>query len=129
MGVAKKGKRTITVHDRVFLWYVGEDLDDFPPTIGQNDLWALNILSEDKKFIVRYHIGQVDESTRHITVLGTEFSGAKHNGKWRRFKCPAWCQEGSAQPRDVRKIIEWCLSPDKSLIEVDYKGRPLVNGE
>jgi len=50
MGIAKKGRRKLTVAGRLFIWYVAEDDDSA-------DL-VLTVASEDKSFIVKYHLGQ-----------------------------------------------------------------------
>ena len=120
MGVATKNRRKIKVGDRGFLWYVAEDVDDFPPTVD-GSLHALNILSEDKSFIVRYHLNQVDSERRHITVIGSEFGGSHEAGCWRRFLSPGWCQESAVTPGIVREIIEWCLASSPRTA-VDYTG-------
>lgn len=108
------------VSDREFLWYVAEDIDNFPLTVD-GDLHALNILSEDKQFIVRYHLNQMDSERRHITVIGAEFGKSRKAGRWRRFLCPDWCLEGAITPSIVREVIEWCLDSN-SRIAVDYTG-------
>ncbi|MEM9081426.1 MAG: hypothetical protein AAGC74_12120 [Verrucomicrobiota bacterium] len=120
MGVATKNRRKITVGDREFLRYVAEDIDDSPPTVDGN-LHALNILSADKQFIVRYHLNQTDSERRHITVIGAEFGGSHEPGCWRRFLSPGWCQEGVVTPSIVRQIIEWCLDSSPRTA-VDYAG-------
>ena len=122
MGVASKNRRKITVGGRTYLWYVSEDIDDFPPMVSR-DLRALNILSKDKRFIVRYHLGQTVSERRHITVIGGEFGGAQDPGCWRRFLCPDWCPDTVVTPGVVRSIIEWCLDP-AIRTAVDYTGTP-----
>ena len=127
MGIAKKKRRKIVVNGRDFFWYIAEDDDSFPPTVLNNlhevnDLHALNVISEDKKFIVRYHLGQENPDTRHLTVIGEEFAGQNYHGSWRRFKCPRWGSRDTVTPKDVRGLIEWCLEENKEIIEVDYRG-------
>lgn len=120
MGVARKNRRSIQVGDREFLWYIAEDIDSFPPTVD-GSLHALNILSEDKQFMVRYHLNQVDSERRHITVIGAEFGGSREAGCWRRFRCPDWCPSGAITPGIVREVIEWCFD-SSSRIAVDHAG-------
>ncbi|SHK27704.1 hypothetical protein SAMN02745181_3551 [Rubritalea squalenifaciens DSM 18772] len=108
MGVAKKYRRKITVGGRKFLWHVTEDLDDFPTTVDGN-LHALNIISQDKKFIVRFHLHQGISEQRHLTVIGAEFGDSLETGCWRRFLCPDWCPDGVITPSIVRSVIEWSL--------------------
>ncbi|GAA5123930.1 hypothetical protein JIN84_11995 [Luteolibacter yonseiensis] len=123
MGVSKKNRRKIIVEQREFYWYVCEDVDDFPEA-ATGDLRVVNILSEDKTFIVRYHIGQSVPELRHVTIIGHEFGGGMEPGSWRRFLCPDWCPGLIVNPAVVRRIIEWCLDP-VSRIAVDYAGRPV----
>ena len=120
MGIAKKYRRKITVGERDYMWYVIEDLEDFPQTVDSY-LHALNIISNDKKFIVRYHLHQRDPERRHITVIGPEFGGVLNPSPYKRFLCPDWCPEGAMTPGIVREVIEWCAEPS-SRVEVDWTG-------
>lgn len=51
MGVRKKYKRKIVRSNRLFYWYVEPDIDD-------EGIIKLHIVSEDKKLIVTYEVGQ-----------------------------------------------------------------------
>ncbi len=124
MAVARKGKRRISVNRTTYFWYVAGDWDSFPYWVTGNP-HAVNIVSEDKRLIVRYHLGQQDSEGRHITVIGQLLEGARHSGQWRRFRCPAWCDGDIVRPGDVRAIIEWCLDKTRPLIEVDWNGEPI----
>jgi hypothetical protein len=126
MGVAKKNRRTIVVNERNYFWYIAEDVENFPVEVMPN-LYALNVISEDKKFVVRYHLGQKDPSTRHLIVIGEEFVGQDCRGPCRRFRCPRWGSENRVTPKHVRAAIEWCLAENKEIVEVDYRGRPIDN--
>jgi len=128
MAVSHKTRRTIDVNGRRFLWYVADDIDDFPRTVSANNLHALNIVSEDKAFLVRFHLGQQHAAQRHITVLGREFTGASTGECWRRFRCPDWCPDGKVTPKTVRAIIEWCHDPSILRVEVDYRGVLVAKG-
>lgn len=121
MGVSKKNRRKIVVNQREFYWSVCEDVADFPETAA-SDLRAVNILSDDKRFIARYHIGQSIPELRHITIIGPEFGGSIEPGSWRRFHCPDWCPKSIVTPTLVREIIEWCLDASPRP-EVDHAGR------
>ena len=44
MGVRKKGRRKITVDDKVYIWYVSPD--------DESDYYLLNIVSEDKSYVL-----------------------------------------------------------------------------
>ncbi len=118
MGVRTKWRRRIRVGDRLFIWYVCEDYDS-PDMV-------LQVVSEDKKFIVRYHLGQADDP--FLIVIGAEFTGVPDaGGIWRRFLCPRWESNSKVTPASVRSLIEWCLSSDKPLREVDWRGHRTAN--
>ena len=125
MSVAKKKKRKIVIGDRNYYWYIAEDYDDFPSDVMNNTLHALNIVSEDKKFIVRYYLGFKTDEKRHLTIIGVEFNGLASNGKWRRVKCPDWVAKNQVTPKDVRRIIEWCNEEKMEIIPVDHNGNEL----
>ena len=117
MGVRKSGRRRIEVAGRLFVWFVREDSDS-------PDL-VLQVICEDKHFLVDYHLARPDEP--FLTVVGGEFPGvSEFGGSWRRFRCPRWEADGKVTPRDVRRLIEWCLSTDKVLVEVNWRNVPLL---
>ena len=129
MGVATKNRRKIDVDGRRYLWYVADDHDDFPPTVAEGEqLLALNILSDDKRFIARFHLGQGQSEGRHITIIGREFAGIDSPGTWRRFLCPNWCVQRAITPIDVRAVIEWCNDTHAKRFMVDYTGA-LMEGQ
>jgi hypothetical protein len=121
MGVATKYRRKLIVDGRSYIWYVKED-DDSPASV-------LYVLSDDKKFIVQFHLGQPDQ-TRHLTVLGRDFKRVTVTGGcWRRFRCPEWSSEnGAVTPNNVRSLIEWCQSTSDAITEVDCYGRAIPLG-
>ena len=47
MGISKKGKRTITCHQKQYVWWVKEGEEDF------GTVW-LNIVSSDKMLVLSY---------------------------------------------------------------------------
>jgi hypothetical protein len=129
MGVATKNRRKIDVDGRCYLWYVADDHHDFPLTVGEGELLlALNILSDDKRFVARFHLGQGKAAGRHITIIGREFVGVDSSGTWRRFLCPNWCVQRAITPVDVRAIIEWCNDTHAKRFMVDCKGS-LMEGQ
>jgi hypothetical protein len=118
MGIRKKWRRRINVRGRLFIWYVCEDSDS-------PDL-VLHVISEDKQFIVMYHLDQ--PGNPFLIVIGPEFTGVPNaGGIWRRFLCPRWESDSKVTPATVRSLIEWCLSSDKSLQEVDWRGLATAN--
>ncbi len=124
MAVSKKNRRKIVVTERTYYWYIKEDWDDCPSDVDYKNMNALNILSEDKKFIVRYHLGFQSDEKRHITIIGNEFNGVEDSGCWRRVCCKDWLAGGLAvTPKMVRAIIEWSLDDKSEVSEVDFGER------
>lgn len=121
MAVSAKSRRKLVVDGRKYLWYVKED-DDSVDHI-------LYVLSDDKRFIVRYRLAQPHEKS-YVTVLGKEFYRvAGTGGTWRRFRCPRWDSEnGSITPDSVRRLIEWCMVSSEETTEVDWTGHVVPLG-
>ena len=124
MGVASKRRRKIKVEGRRYLWYVRDDPD--------SEAWVLHVLSEDKAFIVKYHLGQPAEG-RYLIVLGPDFAGLPDaGGQWIRVLCPAWEKGGTVGPGDVRLVADDArvrlLASDATSsaagVAVDLEGRP-----
>lgn len=115
MGVATKGRRKIDVNGRRFVWYVCEDEDSA-------DL-VLHVASQDKRLLVRYHLGQ-PEGGRVVLVVGPEFGGVPDaGGCHRRFLCPQWEDDGRVTPAAVRRLVLWCQSDGEDRVERDWMGR------
>lgn len=120
MGIAKKARRKLNLAGRMFIWYIAPDYDSA-------DL-VLHVASDDKRFIVKYHLGQSDDR-RFLIVIGREFDGLPDaGGPWIRVRCPAWEVAGAIGPRAVRRLIEWSQEPDKTIVRVDWKGNVLPTG-
>ncbi|WP_256337953.1 hypothetical protein [Paenibacillus sp. 276b] len=119
MGVRKKYKRKIVRSNRLFYWYVEPDIDD-------EGIIKLHIVSEDKKLIVTYEVGQhsVKNKPPHIVIIGEEFEGwtTEYIG-YRRVLTPKWSDE-IIMPKLIGEIIDWCLLIDKEII-VNWKGELL----
>ncbi len=109
----------IVVNGRSFYWYVAVDKDAPDATC----MLALNIISEDQQFRIRYHFNQADQETRHITVLGSEFAG-KNNLKpgVRRYLSPEWIPGTTVTNQCLKKLVSWCMSHKMNLVEVDENG-------
>ncbi|MDI4643665.1 hypothetical protein [Cohnella hashimotonis] len=117
MGVAQKGKRKLEHNGRSYFWYVQQNDEDF----GR---MSLNIISEDKKFIVSRLIAQsVEDKTPHIVIKGSEFVGLENHDRtgWVRVQTPTW-DDRIITPGLVKTIIEWCLGPKEQLVFVDWNG-------
>ncbi|WP_089548940.1 hypothetical protein [Paenibacillus sp. SSG-1] len=104
----------------MYYWNVRQDVEDLG-RIG------LNIVSEDKKFIVLYHVAQADnDKISHIVVKGMEFVGLENYPQkgWVRIQTPIW-DDRIVTPSLVRTIVEWCLLPKDRLAFVDWEGNLL----
>ncbi len=117
MGVKSKGKRKFEHNGRSYYWNVQMDDEDF-------GIIKLNIVSEDKKFIISYQVGQSNNvQTPHIVIKGDEFGGLEdrtHQG-WIRVQTPIW-DDSIIKPSLVKTIIDWCLQRKDQLIFVDWEG-------
>lgn len=117
MGVRSKGKRKLEHSGRLYYWYVQSDAEDF----GRINL---NIVSEDKKLIISYQVGQSNYTqTPHIVVKGFEFGGLESYARqgWVRVQTPIW-DDRIITPSLVKTIIEWCFIRKDQLILVDWEG-------
>ncbi|MCU6792616.1 hypothetical protein OB236_10840 [Paenibacillus sp. WQ 127069] len=116
--MSKKYKRKIVRQGKFFYWYVKSDYDDE----GKIKVY---ILSEDKKFIVAYEIGQVikqQKKSPFLVVMGKEFVGFVGDRKDIRVQTPPIWDDLSATPSLVGKIIDWCYSEKKEIVLVNWKG-------
>ncbi len=115
--MAKKSKRKIVIESRDFFWYVAED-DDALWLDARN---TLTIVSNDKKYLVKYPIQQQGD-TNLLVVVGSEFGGDEEwGGTWKRIACPCWETDHVITPKIVSEIIHWSMG-DKEIIWVDYLG-------
>jgi hypothetical protein len=114
MAIRKKKRRTLTLNKRRFIWWLSDDPDS--PDV------VLRVYSEDKRFIVSYHLDQPD-TQRFVIVLGKEFPGLVQAGsRWIRLRCPKWETDSTMTPAAVRQLIKWCLFQDRPLIRLNWKG-------
>ncbi|MBU5353872.1 hypothetical protein ACN9MH_07640 [Paenibacillus silvae] len=122
MGVQKKYKRKIVRANRLFYWYVKPDFDD-------EGVMKLHIVSEDKKFIVSYEIGQCSrgqQASPILVILGKEFEGWTEDYiGHRRVLTPSWNDE-IVTPGLIGQIMDWCLSKDKKIRSVNWKGEMMT---
>ena len=109
MGTAKKGRRKITVLKKDYVWYV--KLDD------DSEYYVLNILSDDKAFIVSCPL---KTETAHIISKGNVFQNKKTNGIWSRYLLPFNILE-IITPKFVSEIIFFAAHGDKAA-EVKWNG-------
>lgn len=84
MGVNSKGTRKLVYSGFTYYWNVKQDAKDY----GRINL---NIVSEDRKFIVSYHVAQTNhEKIPHILVKGIRFGGLDNHYRvgWVRVQTP-----------------------------------------
>lgn len=112
MAARKKNRRKLTLNERDFLWYVRDDPDSAAK--------VLHVLSDDKKFVVTYALGQAGSSRPpFVIVVGREFPGlSSAGGSWIRLRCPTWSDDHRMDGTWVRRLIEWCFDSSKPLVRV-----------
>ena len=125
MAVSRKNRRKIVVGGRAYLWW----LRDTDPEYNSASTTALMVVSADGRFGVRFFLGQ-PPNQRFLIVLGPEFEGLPDaGGPWVRVRCPEWQTRPEVTPVVVRRLIEWCTSPDRKLVRVNYLGYPEAGPE
>ncbi len=112
MTVSRKGKRSITVGARAFLWWVQED--DTPLYVESSGT-TLHVVPAEGGNGFHFHLGQPDDR-RYLIV---------HAGRWRRYRCPAFGLRTSITPSDVAALIGWVMTPGALVTEVNYLGLPI----
>ena len=129
MSISKRGRRKITVNDRLYVWFITDREELGLYRLPDNTLLLLyhllHIISDDKKFHVTYAMGQHDlpePYLPHLCVIGREFPHLLKAGAY--VATPCW-DDYNVTPRFVREIILWCLDENKSVVEVDRRGKAL----
>ena len=99
MSVSKKGRRSIKYKNQTFVWWVGENPDD------EDRIW-LNIISDDKKIVLSYRIGEGDF---FVVNKGCFFQGKKTSGYWERYWYPMKEPPMVVTPKFVYELISWAV--------------------
>lgn len=100
MGISKKGKRTITCHEKEYIWWVKEDEEDF------GKVW-LNIVSPDKMLVLSYQVG---EEALFTVSKGRVFQGKETSGVWEYYYYPfRQAPPVVITPGFVRELILWAV--------------------
>ena len=99
MSVSKKGRRSIEYKNQTFVWWVGKNEDD------ADKIW-LNIISDDKKIVLAYRVGEGDF---HIVSKGCLFQGKKTSGCWERYSYPMKEPPMVITPKFVYGLIAWAV--------------------
>ena len=110
MGVAKKGRREITVADKSYIWYIALDPD--------TPYYVLNIASFDKALIISCPI---KTKTAYIISKGNIFQNKKTNGKWNRYLLPFNVPD-IITPKFVSELIFWATQSGKAK-ETKWNGK------
>ena len=112
MGISKKGKRTITCHQKQYVWWVKEDEEDF------GTVW-LNIVSSDKMLVLSYQVG---EEALFVVSKGRLFQGKETSGVWEYYYYPFQQAPPSIiTPRFVQELIFWAVDGQEARkISRDY---------
>jgi hypothetical protein len=128
MAVAKKGRRKVVVDERAFWWSIDDDRElmywkNPDGTLGLVFM-LLTIVSEDKRFMVKYALGQWQAPPQyptHLVVIGPEFGGlSPSHGGWTYVATPRW-DDDAPSGRLVRTIVTWGLA--------EHEPRRLVDDE
>src|SRR2546423_687790 len=120
MAVSGKNRRKLVVGGRAYLWWVR----DADPEYNSASTTALMVVSADGGVGGRDFLGQPADR-RFLIVLGPEFDGLPDaGGPWVRVRCPEFLTGPDVTPAAVRRLVEWCRSPDRELVRVNYLGYP-----
>jgi hypothetical protein len=118
VGVATKNRRKIAVDGRQYVWHVAVNWD------GPGML--LHVASADKQLIVKYLLNQ-SPGEDYMAVFGRRrFAGwpsqpkGSYDSSWKRFLCPHFGGD-IITPRDVRRLIEWCLDATLVREEISWE--------
>lgn len=97
MAISKKGKRSITVNDRVYLWWVSEEYDQ-----TAFDGIQVRIVAEDQALYFKYGLQQAPEKRFLVAALGHD-AGSIH------LLCPKFENDQEIiTPSGISALIKWC---------------------
>lgn len=102
MGVAKKGRRKITVSDKRYIWYIELNYD--------SPYHILNIISEDKTLIIS---SPLETESPYIISKGKIFQDKRSNGVWNRYLLPFSVPE-IITSKFVSDVIFWATQSEKA---------------
>lgn len=110
MAVAKKGYRKVNYKKQQFIWYINEVKEEVPDQgfVEPVSERYLNVISSNKRFIVRYRMPKSGDEYTTMKVEGELFPrepGAKV------IEVPRWRHDSKRYPTAdfVRRLIGWCM--------------------
>lgn len=114
MGIAKKNRRKLVFKNQYYYWWVKDEFD------GDGGMLSINVVSENKSFLIKYYVIQNQSVDRYITVIGKTFLGIERKtGNSLKFICPDFIPNvthAGISSKDVISILEWCYDTTKDLI-------------
>ncbi|MCP4443559.1 MAG: hypothetical protein GY810_32045 [Aureispira sp.] len=104
MAISKKGKRSITVNSKSYLWWVYRHYDN------QNFIFIAQIVAKDQSFSIHYSLDQ--NLYRQVNI------GLRHDAGWISLACPQFeNKDRIITSKGIRQLIEWCsLAPSETNI-------------
>ena len=98
MAIGAKGKRRVSVQERVYVWRVFDEFDQ-----SWFDGAQVTVAAMDQTLLIRYGLQQPSDRRKAVVSRGR---GAKPV----RTPCPRFeGHDGMLTPRGVRALIEWGL--------------------
>ena len=110
MSVLKKRRRTITVENVQYVWYVGQD-DDSAYSL-------LHIISEDKSIVLAVPLRTGKD---YIISKGRLFQKKKTSGTWERYLLPMKIED-EITPACVSSIIRWAVNGNDA-VAINWDGK------
>ena len=107
MAISKKNRRTIVYKGQKFLWWVEDEFDD------QGNMLSVNVVSEDKKFLIKHFAIQDDRNESYLSVIGPFFPRLERKvGNSMKISCPNFSKSfvnNAVTPKTVEGILDWCF--------------------
>ncbi len=113
MAFARKGRRTIVVGGRTYLWWIADD-----EVHSQGSSLCAFVADDETPLLFTYQLGQPAE-TAHVTV---KRDGRVSSQGWYRVRAPVFGSADSFTPSAVRSLLDWFLASSLTAGETDYTG-------
>lgn len=103
MAISKKGKRSIIVNGRAYLWWVFYEYDQ-----TEFDGIQIKIVAKNQAFHIKYGLQQAPEN-RYVVIELRHEAGRIH------VRCPRFENgQGIITPSGISELIKWCSErPDE----------------